>query len=372
MIRLAVDLLWVRPKKVGGIESYIRNLLDVMSCLEDEYEFWLLTSRDNAETFTKYTLDGRFHLYVCDVNSNNVKKRIIWQNLNLGNEIKKLNLNTCFEPYYCKPFLGTKGIDFITTIHDLQALHYPEYFSRFKVTWMKNSWKNAVKTSKQIIAISNFVNEDICSTFNVEKNKVCTIYNPVVVDFNEIDTIEFVQNKYDTKAGEFYFTVSSLLPHKNIGTLIEVFAKIKENNINLPCKLIVSGVGGKSRKELEILIKEKNLTGCIQLTDYIENHERNALYKYCKAFLFPSVFEGFGMPPIEAMSMGTPVITTRKTCLEEVTQGKAIYVEDPFCADEWIKKMRLTEKDGKAINFDCFDKKNIAKQYLHIFESVTK
>lgn len=364
-VKLAVDLLWVRPKKVGGIESYVRNILDGFSSIEDSFEFWLMVSKDNKDTFVHYEKDERFHIYVCNINSENVSKRIIWQNLHLGKEIKKLGLKVCFEPYYCKPILGTHGIDFITTIHDLQALHYPEYFSKGKVLWMKFSWWNAIRTSKRIVAISNFVKKDIIENFKVDSNKIEVIYNAISINKEEVQSQSYIENQYSVEPYGYYFTVSSLLPHKNIETLIKVFYEIKKSGIDLPCKLIVSGVGGKSRSTLERLIKEKSLSENIQLTGFIDDSERNALYKFCKAFLFPSVFEGFGMPPVEAMLFETPVITTRKTSIQEVTEGKANYVEDPYNVNEWIKKMK--ECSYKVIDFSLYDKNNISRKYLLLF-----
>lgn len=335
--KCAIDLLWVRPKQVGGIESVARNLLDGFTQLDEDFEFWLLVSKDNAESFRHYTRDSRFYLEICNVKSANVKKRIIWQNLHLGKKIKSLGLNRCFEPYYCKPFLGTQGIDFTIIIHDLQAIHYPEYFTKGKVLWMKFSWWNAVRTSKTIVVISEYVRKDILDHYKTDPRKVVTIYDPITVDKNDVVDAVVIKDKYRVKPGEFFFTVSSLLPHKNITILLDVMKKIKDDGIDLPKKLIVSGVGGKTREPLIQKIKEYDLKDNVQITPFIENNERNALYKYCKAFLFPSVFEGFGMPPIEAMLFDTPVVTTRKTCLEEVTQGKANYVDDPYDVDEWIK-----------------------------------
>lgn len=164
-LKCAIDLLWVRPKQVGGIESVIRNLLDGFSLLEDDFEFLLLVSRDNASSFLHYNVDPRFQIEVCDIDSSCVGKRILWQNFCLGKKIKSLRLNKCFEPYYCKPILGTGGISFTTVIHDLQAIHFPEYFSRGKVLWMKFSWWNAVRSSKIVIAISKYVRNDILNHY---------------------------------------------------------------------------------------------------------------------------------------------------------------------------------------------------------------
>ena len=367
-VKLAVDLLWVRPKKVGGIESYIRNLLDGFQELDDKFEIWLLVSKDNKDTFVHYEKDERFHIYVCNIDSENVRKRIIWQNFHLGKEIKKLGLKVCFEPYYCKPISGTRGIDFITTIHDLQALHYPEYFSKGKVIWMKLSWWNAIRSSKKIVAISEFVKNDISEHYKTYHNIIRTIYNPILVNSDEIKPFSEIAEKYSIQDNEYYFTVSSLLPHKNIETIIKVFNIVKRENIELPCNLVISGVGGKSREKLDSLIKEYDLCENVQITDFIDNSERNTLYKHCRAFLFPSVFEGFGMPPIEAMLFRKPVICTKKTCLEEVTQGRANYVDDPFSVDEWIDKMKTCV--SRDIDFERYNILNIAQEYINLFKSL--
>lgn len=363
-LKCAVDLLWVRPKKLGGIESYIRNLLDGFHELEDDFELWLLVSKDNCNTFEHYADDNRFYIHVCDIKSANIEKRIVWQNIHLGKVVKSLNLSKCFEPYYCKPVMGCKGIDFITTIHDLQAIHYPEYFSKGKVLWMRFSWWNTIRTSKKIVAISEFVKKDIQEHYKVSGDKITTIYNPIVIDKNNIQTLDYIEKKYSIKAGKYFFTVSSLLPHKNIGILLEVMKKIVDENIRLPQKLIISGVGGKSRNELEKKIKEYGLNDKVVLTSFIEDGERNALYKYCNAFLFPSIFEGLGMPPIEAMMLGAKVVTTKKTSLEEVTQGSANYVDDPFDKNEWIDKIQNAKMN--ELNFTVYGKQHITQQYLKL------
>ena len=365
-LKCAIDLLWVRPKQVGGIESVARNLLDGFQLLEDDFEFWLLVAKDNAESFKHYRNDPRFHIEICDIESANVGKRIVWQNLHLGKKIRTLGLSKCFEPYYCKPIFGTRSIDFTTIIHDLQATHYPEYFSKGKVAWMKLSWWNAVRSSKKIVAISEYVRNDILDHYKVDPKRVVTIYDPITVDMNDVADAKIIEERYGVKEGEFFFTVSSLLPHKNISTLLEVMKKIKEEDLDLPDKLVVSGVGGKSREPLMDKIKQYGLESNVQLTPFIDNDERNALYKYCRAFLFPSVFEGFGMPPIEAMLFGVPVVTTRKTCLEEVTQGKANYVDDPYDAEEWVRAIRNCKEN--TIDFARYEIRRIAEEYLQCIQ----
>lgn len=350
MKKFAIDLLWVRPNKVGGTEFYIRNILDGLLELSDKYQCVLFVSRDNAESFMKYEKDNRFSTILCGVESANIIRRILWQNFFLSKVLIKNNIYTCFEPVYCKPIFTSSRVRFITTIHDLQALHYPEYQSRLKVLWLKFNWWNTVKTSDKIIAISNFVRSDILEHYKVPSNRVITIYNAVVLDIENILPFEMVGKKFGIDIEEYFYTVSSMAPHKNLTTLIHVMAKLKKENLDLPKKLVITGIGGSARQTLIQLIEDFNLVDNIILTGFIETAERNTLYKYCHTFLFPSIFEGFGFPPVEAMMFGRPVVTTSIPCLREVTLGYAQYVEDPYSVDEWLDKLIIEENENTLIS----------------------
>ena len=104
------------------------------------------------------------------------------------------------------------------------------------------------------------------------------------------------------------------------------------------------------------------------LTGFIENSIRNMLYKNCYAFLFPSIFEGFGMPPIEAMLLGATVVTTRCTSIPEVTQNRANYVDNPFDEREWIDRIKTAENRDSEMDFKAYDEKKLAETYLNFLE----
>ena len=361
---IAIDLLWLRPGKVGGTESFIRNLLDGFMELEDDFEFTLLVSRDNAETFRKYESDCRYHLLTADVKSEGIMKRILWQNMNQNRFLRKNGFHKCFEPVYCKPWFNG-GIDYICVIHDLQAYHYPEYHPFHEVAYSRLCWRMDALTAAGIVAISNWVKKDVEDKYKRKDIKV--IYNPILV--NKQDVIDFreLSGRFGIEKKLYFYTVSQMIPHKNLTTLVHMMEKIIQSGEELPNRLVVSGVNGNAAAGLKKLIEEKKLKDNIILTGYVSNEERNTLYQNCHTFLFPSIFEGFGMPPVEAMFFGARVVTTKCASILEVTQGKAVYVNDPFDSSEWIEKIKYGSSNGKA-DFEVYAPKRISGKYLSMLK----
>ena len=159
-----------------------------------------------------------------------------------------------------------------------------------------------------------------------------------------------------------------MIPHKNLETLIRVMAELKKNKSHLPQRLLVSGISGNASDSVKKLIKENQLEDNVTLTGFIKNEERNTLYQHCRAFLFPSIFEGFGIPPIEAMAFGATVITTDRTSIPEVTQGKANYVEDPFDVNAWIRVMESPVRRNDEFDFSKYDRQYLAEKYMDFLQ----
>jgi glycosyltransferase involved in cell wall biosynthesis len=370
-MKFAVDLLWVRPNKVGGTEFYIRNILNGFMELKQDFEIVLILSLDNSSSFEEYFADKRFRKIICNIQSENVGKRIIWQNRNLNRLLVRENIRICYEPVYSKPLINSKKVKYITTIHDLQALHFPQYQSFLKVLWLKLCWKKSIRSSYKVIAISDFVKNDIIKNYKVTADKVQTIYNAIDIDLNDTVDFEPLRKKYGIEKNSFYYTVSSLATHKNLITIVNLIKVIKDRNLNMHAKLLVSGIGGKDKDKLVSFIQENNLQDNILLTGFVSISERNTLYKNCNAFLFPSIFEGFGMPPVEAMAFGSRVITTKVASIYEVTQGKALYVSNPFDIEDWINALtKLETSTQEAIDLMIYHKKRIALQIYHLLEQI--
>lgn len=362
MLTIAIDLLWLRPKKVGGTEFYIRNLLDGFLQLKEPFRFFLLVSRDNKESLEHYAEDERITLLETNVVSANIAGRILWQFFCQNRFLRKHGIRKCFTPVYCRP-LFNGGVTYVNVIHDLQAAHYPEYHPFHEIAYSRLCWWLDTHFSKHVVAISNWVKNDIIEKYHVKREKITTIYNPITINRDEVVSFEKLSEKYHIQEKEFYYTVAQLIPHKNLDTIIKVMGQIKDQKLDLPQKLLISGVNGESRKKLEEQISEWGLEQEVCLTGFVENDERNALYQYSRAFLFPSVFEGFGMPPVEAMLFGTIVIATDKTCIPEVTQGKANYVKDPYDVGEWIRVMCSPVDRIGEVDFSVYDQIRLTREY---------
>ncbi|MDE6739406.1 MAG: glycosyltransferase family 4 protein [Lachnospiraceae bacterium] len=371
MERIAIDLLWLRPGKVGGTEFYIRNLLDGFLQLNRPFEFTLLVSKDNRKSFEHYAQDKRITLLEANVVSANIAKRILWQFFFQNRLLRKHKLYRCFVPVYCRPVFNG-GVTYINTIHDLQAAHYPEYHPFHEIAYSKLCWWVDARSSKKIIATTNYVKSDLIERYKIKDDKIEVLNIPAMVNLNEITSLETVEKKFNISDGQYYYTVAQMIPHKNLETLIRVMAELRDRRSRLPLRLLVSGISGNASENVKKLIRDNQLDDIVTLTGFISNEERNALYRHCRAFLFPSIFEGFGMPPIEAMAFGAVVITTDRTSIPEVTQGKANYVDDPFDVDAWISKMEAPEKKNDEFDFSIYSRTYLADKYMDYLQQNLK
>ncbi len=375
---IAIYLGWIRHKASGGVESYTRNLLDGLLATSKDDVFYLICSKDNYDSFAHYRSE-RVLLIDTGVVTYDVYKSIIFENFTLDKIVSELKADFCFVPCYRMPFIRKRN-KYVVTIHDLQAFHFPQNFSFSRRLFLQLGVKNAVSAATKIVAISEYVKKDICKKIRCEENKIQTIYNPILPSLEFFDFAS-VASRYgdDLEANNYFYTISSLAKNKNLMTLLRLMKLVKERAIKgLPSKLVITGIGFNKKDADNIdkasliqFIEENHFENNIIFTGFISNEERNTLIKNSHSFLFPSIFEGFGMPVVEAMIIGAKVITTTCTSILEVSRGQAIYVADPFDEKEWLDKIMETNAvQPTQYTFPEYDKEYVARRYLDLFRNI--
>ena len=246
-----------------------------------------------------------------------------------------------FPNYFVPPViprrLGRVGV----VLHDMQYRHFPQHFSRRKRAWLATAQRFALHRADRVITISEFVRDDVLRTFGRHaERKLIAIPNPI--SWERFGTDRSVSPPL---AEPYILTVAAQYPHKNLETLIRAFAVLAREEKQVRLVLIgrdynsLHGVLGK-RPSLLALVDELDIGPRVHLTGYLDDRALGAWYRGAALFAFPSVFEGFGMPPVEAIGFGLPTVTTRCTSLPEATMGLATYVDAHYDVAEWADRLR--------------------------------
>lgn len=374
-MKIAISLVWIRHKVAGGVESFTRNILDGLKNDSSKNIYVLLCSIDNIDSFRHYEQDSRFSVYECPVHTASLKETLFFESFKLDDLVSEMKADLCFIPSFRMPLLGKKN-KYVVVVHDLISSNMPELFTWYRRNWLNYATKRAWRSADSLVTISNFVAEDLTNRFGARDRRY-TVYNPILPDRDTTDFAE-IQAKYDIKENHYFYTVSSLAKNKNLITLLKTMDLIKDDVFFNDYKLLISGVGlskeARSRFDADYFfdfLEEKGLKERCVFTGFVSNEERNTLIANSKCFLFPSVFEGFGMPVVEAMELGANVITTKCASIPEVSHNLANYVDDPYDEKEWCKMIKNHVNDSvETIHFSEYELSNITSQYLKIFEEV--
>jgi len=227
----------------------------------------------------------------------------------------------------------------IVTIHDLMFMHNPEWYSKKHYYFYRFLFKKVARNSLKVITVSENSRKDIIKYFKIPENKIEIVHNAVSQEFINLASGDF-ENKY----GDYILAVSSLDPRKNFEGLIMAFNKLKLKGI----KLVLVGEKGTlyDRKIFNSLVKENPN---IIFTGYVTDKDLAGLYKNARLFVFPSLYEGFGIPPLEAMACNCPTVVSNATSIPEVC-GEASYYVDPASIDNIAKGIYEVLNDEQLQN----------------------
>jgi glycosyltransferase involved in cell wall biosynthesis len=309
MSRIGVNALYLIPGGVGGTEIYLRELLAALARIDSENEYFVFTNRETGSDLTPK--QANFHWKPQAVRAKSRPLRIVCEQTMLPLEILRCKLDVILNPGFTAPILTPCRS--VTVFHDLQHQRHPEYFRWFDLPfWRFFLWASAHRAAR-IIAVSEATRADVLHFYGVPAERVRVVHHgvdPALFDLRR----EHVE--------PLVLCVSTLHPHKNIVRLIRAYA-LKTRDY----KLVLAGMRGFHTEAIERLIAELNLGDRVTLTGWISRAQLYDLYDRALACIYPSTFEGFGMPVLEAMAAGVPLACSEIPPLREVAGNTALYFD---------------------------------------------
>lgn len=331
MARIGVNALYLIPGGVGGTEIYLRQLLAALARIDAVNDYFVFTNLETGSDLVPK--QANFHWKPQAVHARFRPARILWEQIVLPLEASRYRLDVLFNPGFTAPILATCPC--VTVFHDLQHKRHPEHFRWFDLPfWRFLLWSSAHR-SRKLIAVSEATRDDLLRFYRLKADQIAVIPHGVEPAFFALDR---------TRIEPYMLCVSTLHPHKNLGRLIRAFARQTR-----AFRLVLAGMRGFHTAVLDQLIAELGVAESVQLTGWIPREDLYRLYERAHAFIYPSTFEGFGMPVLEAMAAGIPVACSDIPPLREVAGDTVLYF-DPLNEDAIAAAIDriMTDKPQKA------------------------
>ncbi len=331
-MRIGFDARMLGPKQ-GGLGRYVEQLVLNLEKLNPDADFVIFLRRENWSDYTPKS--PRFTKILADIPWYGLREQFQFRKI-----ISQNNIDLMHFPHWNVPFFYNRP--FVVTIHDLLLLHFPtRRASRLGpvLYFVKNFFfrlilRHAAKNAKHIITVSNFSKKDLSKTLRVPEEKITVTY-PAPCPPSLAVNLSAGHNFKITRPYALYVGVA--YPHKNLDRLLTAWQIFCDKTGNQYQLVLV----GKKNYFYDRLLKkfgELFAMGLVVFTDFINDETLNSLYRSASIFVFPSLYEGFGIPPLEAMAYGVPVIASSATCMPEVLEGAALYF-NPLQIEEMVEAL---------------------------------
>ena len=264
---------------------------------------------------------------------------VLWFEWSLKRALKKHHIDLLWSPDgFCS--LRT-SVSQIATIHDLNFEHYPKDLPWLVSFYFRTFFPKFARKAKRILTVSNFSKKDIVDTYGIPSNKISVVYNGISDEFRELSTDEINETRHQYANGKPYFLfVGSLHPRKNIKRLVEAYAEFSLTNSEID--LVIGGNAMWRQEEFNLRNETKDR---IHFLGHLSTSALSRVTGAAFALSYVPYFEGFGIPLVEAMRCGVPIISADTSCLPEIAGDAAIYC-DPFSVNDITEKMSQLADDS--------------------------
>ena len=370
-MRIAYNGRFLSTPKITGVERVAYNLLKNLVKNDKNNEYFIFAG--NSERIKGILDYPKVTFIKCYLHKNRILRHL-WEQICLPFLVKKYKCDILFNPVNTAPIYGVeKSILFLC---DVSFLINPEWFSKSFRYMYCSLIPVLVKKVKKIITISKSSKEDIVKYLKVKDSKVEVVYPAVDEKFNnkKLNKNKDVLRIYNIREPFILFT-GSLEPRKNLVNLIKSFIELKKST-KIKHKLVIVGVRNPNFHKLELKIDK--IINDILLLGYVNDEQLKVLYQEADVFIYPSLYEGFGLPPLEAMASGCPVVVSNNSSLPEICGDAAIYI-DPYSVESIAKKIYNILDDENLKTFlvkkgleriKLFNWEEGALKMLKIFEEV--
>ncbi|HYE89165.1 MAG TPA: glycosyltransferase family 1 protein [Vicinamibacterales bacterium] len=321
-MRIAID---ARKLRDFGIGTYIRNILMELSRLDRDTEYVVLCRPDDVDSGDVLGRNFRMVPEAAPAYS-------IAEQFRIPLALAREGVQLVHAPHYVlPPLLRCRSV---VTIHDCIHLMFPEYLpNRLAHVYARGSMWSASRKADRILTVSEASKRDILRFFNVAPDRVEVIYNAIDERFlapADAERMDLVRQRYQLDH-PFVLYVGNIKPHKNIERLIDAFGRAR-SEVDNDLKLIIIGDEISKYPALRQSVHKHKLDKHVRFLGFQPMETLAAFYRLARVFVFPSLYEGFGLPPLEAMACGAPVVTSNVSSLPEVAGGAALLV-DPYDED---------------------------------------
>lgn len=353
---IGIDIRVLGSKFKSGIEEYVENLLTHMLPLDSGIKFKLFYSSFGNSPAGRLADYDFLYLPNVEVKKFKFPNRLIFYSSRLFNypKIDKLlgGVDVFFSPHFFISALS-RNVKRVTTFHDLSFEHFPEFFTRQQRFWhrfgMNPSWQ--AKFSDRIIAVSESTKNDLAKRYSIDPAKIEVIYSGISPMIKR-PTQERL-DMFRRQAGlpeKFILFLGKLEPRKNVVGLIKAFNVLKSSG-GPPAggddiHLVIAGSKGWLCKDIFKEAEKSPYRSQIIFKDYISDEARPFYYGLASVFVYPSFFEGFGFPPLEAMACGTPVVVSNNSSLPEVVGDTGLLI-DPYNVSDMAEAIRNILEDQR-------------------------
>jgi glycosyltransferase involved in cell wall biosynthesis len=333
-MRVAID---ARKLHDFGIGTYIRNLLRHLARLDSDTEYVLLCREPDLGAGAQLAPNFRTVLEPSPNYSIREQVHVPWV-------LRRERPDVFHSPHYVlPPAVRCKSV---VTIHDTIHLTLPQYLpNRMAYLYAKASMWSAARRSDRILTVSEASKRDILRLLDVPADKVVVVYNAIDERFSRepnAEDVARVRERFQLDQ-RFVLYVGNIRPHKNLVRLIEAFHELRRGELE-DLKLLIIGDEISKYPALRLAVHRLKLHKHVRFLGYLQDDTLAILYRLAAVFAFPSLYEGFGLPPLEAMASGTPVVTSNVSSLPEVAGDAAILV-DPYDTGSIVDGLRRVLTD---------------------------